>query len=279
MRESPGRSSFSRIGPDRQTVPEPLGKRQLVIRKFAPSYARPPSRAAESAAAVACFGSSPPSDRLLGTSPVGSFEHEMLRFMQSNVAGSRQGRRRSRGSPSPGGAQGRAVEVLHLERVVRPLKSKRHPMAGLWKADYGLGGVQIILINYDFSGPAARIVAIKVTGDDHVPAGKHTWHAAAAPLKRPWATAEAALVDMQGQLLLQQAAGDLDEAMESHKNVVGIYEGKGSIAALAYNQARWVEGRLWEYSDGSCGFVWLDTMFDFVLVQLERIETDLRPAC
>ena len=55
-RESPERSSFSRIGPDRQTVPEPLGKRQLVIRKFAPSYARPPSRAAESAAAVACFG-------------------------------------------------------------------------------------------------------------------------------------------------------------------------------------------------------------------------------
>ena len=61
------------------------------------------------------------------------------------------------------GSQGRAVEVLHLERVVRPLKSKRHPMAGLWKADYGPGGVQIILINYDFSGPAARIVAIKVS--------------------------------------------------------------------------------------------------------------------
>ncbi len=61
--------------------------------------------------------------------------------------------------------------------------------------------------------------------------------------------------------------------------VVGIYEGKGSIAALAYSQARWVEGRLWEYSDGSCAFVWLDTMFDFVLVQLQRIDADLRPAC
>ena len=60
------------------------------------------------------------------------------------------------------GLQGRAVEVLHLERVVRPPHSKRHPMAGLWKADYGPGGVQIILISYDFTGPAARIVAIKV---------------------------------------------------------------------------------------------------------------------
>ncbi len=38
-------------------------------------------------------------------------------------------------------------------------------------------------------------------------------------MKRPWATAEAALVDMQGQLLQQQAARGLEEAMESHKRV------------------------------------------------------------
>lgn len=60
------------------------------------------------------------------------------------------------------GVQGRAVEVLHLERVLRPAQSKRHPMAGLWKADYGPGGIQIVHITYDFTGPAARIVAIKV---------------------------------------------------------------------------------------------------------------------
>ena len=35
-------------------------------------------------------------------------------------------------------------------------------MAGLWKADYGPGGVQIVLISYDFTGPAARIVGVKV---------------------------------------------------------------------------------------------------------------------
>ena len=46
---------------------------------------------------------------------------------------------------------------------MRPPQSKRHPMAGLWKADYGPGGIQIILVNYDFTGPAARIVAIKVS--------------------------------------------------------------------------------------------------------------------
>ena len=60
------------------------------------------------------------------------------------------------------GVQRRAVEVLHLERVLRPVPSRRHPMAGLWKADYGPGGVQIVLISYDFTGPAARIVGVKV---------------------------------------------------------------------------------------------------------------------
>jgi hypothetical protein len=61
--------------------------------------------------------------------------------------------------------------------------------------------------------------------------------------------------------------------------VVRIYEGKGKVAALAYTEPQWIEGRLWEYSDGSCGFVWLDRLFDFVLVQFERIDADLRPSC
>jgi len=60
------------------------------------------------------------------------------------------------------GIQGRAVEVMHLERIFRPTQSKRHPMAGLWKADYGPGGIQIIHVSYDFKESAARIVATKV---------------------------------------------------------------------------------------------------------------------
>ena len=66
------------------------------------------------------------------------------------------------------GVQRRAVEVLHLERVLRPAPSRRHPLAGLWKADYGPGGVQIVLISYDFTGPAARIVAVKVAPGSQV---------------------------------------------------------------------------------------------------------------
>ena len=46
-------------------------------------------------------------------------------------------------------------------------------MAGLWRANYGPGGIQIVLINYDFTGPAARIVAIKVCSTPAHPSKAH----------------------------------------------------------------------------------------------------------
>ena len=63
-----------------------------------------------------------------------------------------------------------------------------------------------------------KLLMLQVTGDDHVPAGKHTWHAQAAPMKQPWNSKEAALVDMQGQLL-DQRADNLEHAVAAHKRV------------------------------------------------------------
>ena len=58
---------------------------------------------------------------------------------------------------------GMPTPVLHhLTRVERPLPSARHPLAGLWKGHCGRHGVQVMALTYDFSGPAARIVATKV---------------------------------------------------------------------------------------------------------------------
>ena len=56
-----------------------------------------------------------------------------------------------------------SVPVLHhLSRVDRPVPSAKHPLAGLWKGHCGRHGVQVMVVSYDFSGPAARIVATKV---------------------------------------------------------------------------------------------------------------------
>ena len=62
-------------------------------------------------------------------------------------------------------------------------------------------GIQIVSLAYDFAGPVARIVASKVTGDAHVPAGMSTWHAAAAPLAQPWSPAEVGLMALRAELL------------------------------------------------------------------------------
>ena len=60
------------------------------------------------------------------------------------------------------------------------MPTRAHPLAGLWRADFGgplenpnpgaLGGVgearelgvQVLMVSYDFSGAAARLVAVKV---------------------------------------------------------------------------------------------------------------------
>lgn len=49
-------------------------------------------------------------------------------------------------------------------RVPRQPPSRRHPLTGLYKADYGANGIQIVSLAYDFAGPVARIVASKVRG-------------------------------------------------------------------------------------------------------------------
>lgn len=64
---------------------------------------------------------------------------------------------RAAGPPAP--------VVHHLLRVQRPLPSQKHPLAGLWRGSWRRGlwhGVSIVQVVYDFTGPAARILATQV---------------------------------------------------------------------------------------------------------------------
>ncbi len=61
-----------------------------------------------------------------------------------------------------------------------------------------------------------------------------------------------------------------------HMQVVASYEGKGKVAGIEYVAPHWVEGRLWLYGDGGMGFLWLDTANDFLLVDMERIDSELQ---
>jgi hypothetical protein len=77
----------------------------------------------------------------------------------------RSGRRNRRaGSETP-------PVVHHFRRVTGPLRapsSKSHPhrLSGLYKGLFGPHGCEILSVSYDFSGPAAQIVATKITGGD-----------------------------------------------------------------------------------------------------------------
>jgi hypothetical protein len=55
--------------------------------------------------------------------------------------------------------------------------------------------------------------------------------------------------------------------------VASCYKGKGQIGAAPGEPPRWVEGRLWQYTDGDIGFVWLDNVDR--LVDFKRIDADL----
>jgi hypothetical protein len=65
------------------------------------------------------------------------------------------------------------------------------------------------------------------------------------------------------------------EADMQSRKVVGIYRGQGRLAGHGFSNPSWVEGRLWVYEDGSCGFVFMAEPLRCYLVDLQRLDGDL----
>lgn len=170
--------------------------------------------------------------------------------------------------------------MLHLRRVDEPPQpSARHPLAGLWAADYGPLGVQLLCLRYDFRGRAAQLHATKLTGDECVPAGNVSWQCAAAALPAPWGAPDQELVEEQErrwavEVEVWEREGELEEEMDEERRmgdggsiaasgrpqrrrpprVVAIHEGSGQVAAPAFQH--WVSGRLLVFADGGLCFCW-----------------------
>jgi hypothetical protein len=135
--------------------------RSCLVREQRRAPRRGSSAAAEAAAAVAAGGGH--SAASLGSSPPSSFNFELLQFMAGNVASagrSRSARRQSGGgSGGSSGGSGSAPPPLlhHFTRLPVPVPTRQHPLAGLWSALYGPHGLEVLRIEYDFTGSAAVI--------------------------------------------------------------------------------------------------------------------------
>jgi hypothetical protein len=64
------------------------------------------------------------------------------------------------------------------------------------------------------------------------------------------------------------------DAMQARR-VVAVHRGQGQIASRGFKNPSWVEGRLWVYADGSCGFVYMVRPHVYHLIDFERLDADL----
>lgn len=59
------------------------------------------------------------------------------------------------------------------------------------------------------------------------------------------------------------------------RRVMAVHRGQGQVASRGFKNPSWVEGRLWVYEDGSCGFVFMVRPQVYHLIDLERLDGDL----
>ncbi|KAA6426488.1 MAG: hypothetical protein FRX49_03598 [Trebouxia sp. A1-2] len=213
----------------------------------------PITKAVQAATAVAVGGIPIPkreqADAIMGTSPEGSFEFEMQRFMQGHIANKQSKRRRSGHRSSSG-----TLPVVHtLTRVEKPIPTHRHPLAGLWRST-GMLPTCIMTVRYNFSLRAASIVATQVMNHSSL---LHRWAVRAAPIAKPWLPDHVAMLTRQAELSL--LSGDFDHLDDDGgtplpaKEVVQIFQGEVVTSRLA--EPTVLPSHLWLYADGTFGVI------------------------
>lgn len=161
---------------------------------------------------------------------------------------------------------GKATEIRAEMRTV-----ERHMaqfmLSGFWKGRYGAHGDEIIRVTYD----GDELIAVKMTGDNNVPAGKETFRADVS--------AAGALGPLDGQV--EHPTEKIRSVLERYLDGVAAFRGKGQVAEAGFRRAQQVEGRLVLFEEeGVLGFMWLPLgtliVFEF-LAPLTRPPPALSP--
>lgn len=121
----------------------------------------------------------------------------------------------------------------------------QYQLAGLWKGHYPNHGDAIVRFTYE----GDTLVATKVTGDEHVPAGQITFRADVAAVDtEPVSEGLVEIVRIQPE--------GTHEKTEAER-----YRGEGCVAAKGYQRAHYIPGQLHLLEDGEdldvVGFHWV----------------------
>jgi len=141
----------------------------------------------------------------------------------------------------------------------------QYQLAGLWKGNYPNHGDELVRIHYE----GDLLVATKVTGDVHVPAGEVTFQ---ADLAAPFGEGDAALAagdDMLAGVRVEVVSLSADGNQEQKE--VEQFQGEGRIAARNFQHAHFVPGQLFLMDSDVLGFLWLP-LGTFVV--FSRVEED-----
>ncbi|KAL0055873.1 hypothetical protein WJX82_005292 [Trebouxia sp. C0006] len=270
--QEPFAEPFQQVGPGLNASVQHVDSTHCLLTVQTGTPRSPITKAVQAATAVAVGGIPIPkreqADAIMGTSPEGSFEFEMQRFMQGNIADKQSKRRRSGHRSSSG-----TLPVVHtLTWVEKPSPTQRHPLAGLWRST-GMLHTCIMTVRYNFSLRAASIVATQVIDSSPM----HQWVVRAAPLAKPWLPDHVSMLTRQAELSL--LSGDFDHLDDDGgaplpaKEVVQIFQGE-IVPSGAAEPAK-LPSHLWLYADGTFGVIFDTWDQNEVLVNMKRIDEDL----
>jgi len=131
----------------------------------------------------------------------------------------------------------------------------QYQLAGLWKGNYPNHGDELVRLHYD----GDSLIATKITGDEHVPAGEVTFR---GDLTQP---SDGSIDDMPPAtgLAANEAVGVRVEVLSlsadgAHEpREVEQFRGEGRIAARGFRHPHYVPGQLFLMDDDVVGFLWL----------------------
>jgi len=180
-------------------------------RSTSPAMSTPHHRSTE--AAEVGFGTprsiSSRDSPIYGASPENSFRHAWSQFMSSSVQ-TRRSKMRRRSSRHTM----QFSNLKHLQRVVIPKETKRHPLAGLWVVELEDDMFEVVSLSYNFRSQVAVIMASKLSGHGCLAPGETIWKIRAAT-STDWSVDE---IDMYNRMVefgdfqrgTSSASGDLE---------------------------------------------------------------------